>query len=510
MFHVPGMPANPGQIAWENIPRLRSERISVIKAREGVTGFNHHPCLVHFDGRFFAGWNTGERDEDAIGQRVQFATSENGLKWSEPVDLTERPERFRYTAGGFWIRDGELLALASRRSGRDGPDTGDDNPLLGFRWKAKEKKFGPPFVIAKNFFPNNVPQLTPDREWLMLGKSAARSARGMMMAKGGVSPVDIWTMGPLPDAQGGMEEAEWYTLPDRSLVAQFRGGRDLHRVIRLHSTDDGKTWSKPIVTDFPEAASRHHTIRLRDGTYALFINPHVSAYRVPLTVAFSHDGIAYDHFANLRMEQTNRRYSGHAKAPGYQYVRAIEHERHIWAIYSVNKEDIEISRFPIDEVDRIRALRADDYRAGQTPRPEIIVDNSDRGFSTDSPWLTASKATGHHGSDYAYVENPATDLFRWARWSVDVPRSGRYHVYLRWSTLGFSTRSPMVDRVPVEVKHLNGIDQRSVDQTRYGGTWIHLGTYVFNVGEEATVTIRAQGIGITVADAVKFVRAGDE
>jgi hypothetical protein len=509
MFNVPGLPGNPGEIIWENLPHLNSQRTVVFTGQEGITGFNHHPYLIHFDGRFFVAWNTGERDEDAVGQRVVYVTSENGTIWSTPIDLTRRVEGRRFTACGFWVRDGELLALASLRAGRGGPATGDENPLLAYRWDTREKKFGPSVVVAKNFFPNNIPKLAPDRTWLMLGKSAGGSPRGMMKAKGGVTSLDAWTIGPLPNEMT-MEEAEWYALPDRTVVAHFRGDQDLNRMIRLHSSDSGNSWSPPVATDFPEAASRHHGIRLQDGTYALFANPHPSGYRVPLSVALSRDGLVYERIANLRLEQTNRRYAGHAKAPGYQYVRAIEHDGQVWTIYSINKEDIEISRFSLDEFRRLRALGAGDYRKRQELKPEIVIDNTDSGFSADSPWPASTAATGYHGRDYAFVENPGRESNRWASWSTTVPQSGTYHIYLRWGTIGFSSRSPMEGAVPVEVRHAHGLDKRSVDQTRYGGTWIHLGTYALPAGESSTVTLRAHGSGITVADAVKFVPTADD
>ena len=52
---------------------------------------------------------------DRADTRVSYATSEDGLNWSEPKDLSGPPRKdgYGWIARGFWQRDAELLALAS-------------------------------------------------------------------------------------------------------------------------------------------------------------------------------------------------------------------------------------------------------------------------------------------------------------------------------------------------------------------------------------------------------------
>jgi hypothetical protein len=356
MFAVEGIDAtNPEEVDWAGLPLFEGQRAEIFRGVEGESAFSHHPKIVFWEGRFFAKWNDGYVGEDLPGQRVRYAVSEDGLNWSQPIDLTGRAEPRRFTACGFWVRDGELYALAALRdaSGRDehGVSFGtDDDPLLlGYRWDADSGTFATaPVTIAVNYFNGNIPELAPDGQWLMLGKSGRGSWGPMKAARGGVSAIDDWTIRDLPGA-GTLEEAEWYTLPNDHLVAHFRtrGTRPFY-LARSYSLDSGVTWSEPVVTDFPEQGARHHGILLSNGIYALLVNPHPRT-RIPFSIALSRDGLVYDRIANVRNEATERRWSGRHKGNGYHYMRGYEHDGKLYTIYSVNKEDIEVTIIPLSE-----------------------------------------------------------------------------------------------------------------------------------------------------------------
>ena len=108
MFAVPGLSLDPTKVEWNKLPTSSGQRSLVFRGVQNESAFAHHPFIVFWDGQFFAKWNDGYVGEDFRGQRVRFATSADALKWSAPVDLTGREADRRYTACGFWIREGEM------------------------------------------------------------------------------------------------------------------------------------------------------------------------------------------------------------------------------------------------------------------------------------------------------------------------------------------------------------------------------------------------------------------
>src|SRR5690554_756855 len=121
------VPENPHDIDFDNLPRVPGEHVVVndVRAEKGV---NQHNYLIFHEGRYWIMWSDGPGIEDRVGQRVKYATSRDGLKWSKPKFMTPEPplsgkhsphygtrtnEGFRYISRGFWVRDGELLALVS-------------------------------------------------------------------------------------------------------------------------------------------------------------------------------------------------------------------------------------------------------------------------------------------------------------------------------------------------------------------------------------------------------------
>jgi len=132
------LPEDSHQLDFLALPKVPSEHVIIsdvhAKGSSSATldkkagGVNQHNYLVHHDGQFWAMWSDGPGIEDRVGQRVKFATSPDGLKWSTPQHLTPIPPNsgpdsphygtrtdkgMRWISRGFWKRDGELLALAS-------------------------------------------------------------------------------------------------------------------------------------------------------------------------------------------------------------------------------------------------------------------------------------------------------------------------------------------------------------------------------------------------------------
>jgi hypothetical protein len=88
-----------------------------------------------------------------------------------------------------------------------------------------------------------------------------------------------------------------------------------------------------------------------DGRYATIYNP--SQFRWPLGISTSDDGLVYRDLLLVHGEITTMRYGGQHKSYGPQYVRGILEGNgtppngDMWLTYSMNKEDIWVSKVPV-------------------------------------------------------------------------------------------------------------------------------------------------------------------
>ncbi len=87
-------------------------------------------------------------------------------------------------------------------------------------------------------------------------------------------------------------------------MALFRDNRRSGYIYRSFSSDDGRTWSQPVRTDFPDARAKFHGAHMSDGRYALVSNSHPRR-RDPLTLALSDDGMVFDRLFYLAGGERN-------------------------------------------------------------------------------------------------------------------------------------------------------------------------------------------------------------
>lgn len=92
------------------------------------------------------------------------------------------------------------------------------------------------------------------------------------------------------------------TRRDGSLLALCRSANG--RIARTVSSDDGETWSRIQLTDFPNNNSGIDAVTLPDGRFAMVCNPVGEDWgaRYPLCVFISDDGETWQEVANLDSE----------------------------------------------------------------------------------------------------------------------------------------------------------------------------------------------------------------
>lgn len=359
MFAVPCLEASPETIDWASpsIPVLEGKEIAVFQATPEAV-YNNHTYIAHFDGKFWVMWSMHPSDGNEHGMRVRYATSADGTTWSSDAPITPVPVGKRYVARGFWVRNGELLALASFDSGRPplSKQTGNwaaaDLELQAFRWVKDRNHWEFAGIVFDDTISNYPPRLLPSGEWL-LDRRDHRFALSFLI--GGRDRIDHWTAFSVPNPEErDFNEPDFLIRPNGEIAAHIRDNSRSKRIYRSVSRDNGKTWTAPAQTNFPDATSKNFNLRLSNGHYILLSNPSPKG-RIPLTMAVSPDGVSYRRIGIVAGAPGKPRIAGHDKGPGYTYPHALEHNGAVYVVFSRHRDDIVVKRIPLAAIESLRS-----------------------------------------------------------------------------------------------------------------------------------------------------------
>ncbi len=348
------VPDDPHSIDFNRLPKVPSEHVVVNDVRD-MKDVNQHNYLIHHQGKFWLMWSDGPGVEDRVGQRVKFATSLDGLTWSQPEYITPVPpgsgpgsphyatrniNGLRWISRGFWQRDEELYALASldEAAGFFGPSLA----LHAFRLSPDEETWENLGVIADDTINNFPPKQLPNGDWMMSRRPHDYKEVGVSFLVGGRENLNDWESFPVfgSNSELAAEEPLWWVLPDDNLMALFRDNRRGGYLYRSFSIDNGKTWTKPVKTNFPDATSKLHGLRLSDGRYVLVSNSNPKK-RDPLTLAISQDGLVFNTLAVL------------VGGRHVDYPHVLEHEGCLLVAFAGGKQSVEVLKFQLEDLDQI-------------------------------------------------------------------------------------------------------------------------------------------------------------
>ena len=357
MLELPGSGADATKINFERLPRVPSRHAMISDVRDrGGKWVHQHAYLAHYNGRYWAMWSDGpgvpqagvspERHPNRVpghdrpGTRVSFATSTDGLKWSKPQDLSGPPrvDGFGWIARGLWIRDGELLALASHFNAPGYPGKGLS--LEAFRWNEQKKQWMAHGTVLDDTLNNFPPKKLPSGQWMMSRRDHKRQVSVII---GGTKAFHQWKVRPLADYKNKQqpEEPYWYILPDgKSLMGLIRDNNGSKRLLRVFSRDNGQSWTKMTRTNFPDATSKFFVHRTSRGYYAMVSNANPRR-RDPLTLSISRDGLVYKHMFYL------------VGGRHVDYPHIIEHNGRLLISFSGAKQTVEVLNVSLDELDKL-------------------------------------------------------------------------------------------------------------------------------------------------------------
>ena len=360
------IPMNPHNIDFNKLPKIISQHSIVSDVRKS-DGVNQHNYLIHHDGKYWVMWSDGPGVEDRVGQRVAYATSDDGLNWSDKKFITPFPpksnkssdnyntrsnEGYRYISRGFWKRGEELLALMSI----DEADKffGPGLELRAYKYDSKNNSWEDIGLVYDNAINNFPPKRLPNGEWMMTRRSFDRN---VFMLTGGTNKFNEWESHPVVSFGGSeliAEEPYWWVLPDNNLLALFRDNARSGYLYRAFSSDNGRTWSNPVITDFPDARSKFNGMRLSDGRYILVSNPNPKK-RDPMALSISNDGIIFNKMGYL--------FGGRR----IDYPHIIEHDGYLLIAFSGGKQSVEVLKIKISELEKLKM-------------PVIPIDNKSKYF----------------------------------------------------------------------------------------------------------------------------------
>jgi len=329
---------------------LPAEHVLLYKAGARTMKYSHHPHLGVFKNALYAMWSSGPKDEDSPGQHVVYARSQDGRSWSTPEILAPDPDGpqgpLRRTAGGWWVAGDQLIAYDTLFAGV--------KPRPGFKWSeamrlearvsSDGRHWSAPRKVIDNFMINEAPRPFPSGRLLMTGEDASGTPRLLISDCG--DGLRGWrdTALPRPALARLPNEPTWFTPSAGRPRMLFRDDNRSGCLYASRLNDAETSWSMPLPTDFPDAQSKARAGNLPGGEAYVISNPSPNVGRAILTIALSADGVLFDRAFVLRGEPVHPAFSDPSKSDGYQYPNSLVWRGWLYVIYSVNKEDVMVSR----------------------------------------------------------------------------------------------------------------------------------------------------------------------
>lgn len=343
LLRLNGEGTNAATIDYKNLPPVKGTH-AVISATDEKLKFQLHNYLIHYADRFWCLWSQGPPVEDEPTQHIRFATSDDGLKWAESKVLVE-PDDAEHgcIARGLWVRDGELLALVAHFKGKGAFGVNKELELRAFVWDEAERSWRRKGKVFDNAINNFPPQKLPTGDWMMTRRDSRFNVSVLI---GGVKSFDDWQSLPVVERMAvkgfSPDEPIWWAQPDGSLVALFRDNGGSNRLFHATSADNGRTWTRPALTNFPNATSKIFSLRTSNGVRLLISNANPNVGRRELHLSMSKDGATFTRMARLDIPSPK---------PGtLQYPHAIEHDGRLLIAFSRNKAQTELFQVALDDL----------------------------------------------------------------------------------------------------------------------------------------------------------------
>ena len=325
--------------------------------------YNHASNLCYWNGKFYQQYLSNPVDEHIAPGQTLVLTSVDGRKWGNPVVVFPpyiAPAGIKIPKGytgymmhqrmGFYVApDGRLLVLAFYGHTEDPFQEGGIGRVV--REAYKDGTFGPIYFIRYSSHTKwdstntSYPFFTTSKD-----KGFVEACKTLLANK--LKTMQWW------DEDHGLDG--FYSITEAGSAFNFFHRKD-GKVVGLWKrslsalSDDGVHFSKPVKSPtLVMAGGKMWGQATKDGRYALCYNPvDLDEFRYPLIIITSDDGAIFDDMLLVQGEVPPRRFMGRWKDFGPCYMRGIVEGNgnppgnDMWLTYSMNKEDIWISRIPV-------------------------------------------------------------------------------------------------------------------------------------------------------------------
>jgi len=347
---------------WGKFPQVPVQRATVYRGDPETWAYSHHHAITKFRDKYVASWSNGHRHEDHPGQEVHYAISADGLNWSQPRVLVHTPVEsglIRNNAG-LYASDSHLYSYVGVWENYDraaGPDSNHPRrrrvTLDAYQttdlehWTHHEN-------ICQHVYLFEGPRMTQEGKLICCGSHLDDHHAMVLIWDDPTQAANCPRVVDIAPSPTGVlpEQGTWYQTDDGDIWMYQRDGSLSLRLGLTWSYDGGETWTDLLRTDFPNSYSRAFAGRLSDGRYYIAgNNSDTMLDRSHMFIALSDDGRIFDRQYTVAEGDTTRRINGRHKENGYHYPNCLVDDDRLLVIYSVNKEDIEVSIIDMSQVE---------------------------------------------------------------------------------------------------------------------------------------------------------------
>ncbi len=342
--------------------------------------YNHAPSLAYWKGKLYQQYLGNPVGEHIPPGQTYVCTSADGRDWSKPTvvfppyqppDGTKLPRGatgyMMHQRMGFYVAPNDRLLVLAFYGHSENP-FGKGGIGRVVREAYADGTFGPIYFIR---YSSHTEWSESNTSYPLYTKS---NDKGFVQACKTLLANKLMTL-QWRDEDRGLDgfysvkragsALSFFHRKDGKVVAMWKFARS------ALSSDEGVTFSNPArLETLIMSGGKCWGQRTDDGRYALVYNPiDDSEHRYPLIVITGDDGIIFDDMLLVHSEVPPRRFYGKYKDFGPQYVRGIAEGNgnppgdDMWLTYSVNKEDMWVSRVPVPVRYRVEGPVQDNFDA---------------------------------------------------------------------------------------------------------------------------------------------------